>query len=281
MTEPVLHSYSLRNYGLDTLLDFAVDRGWASIELASCHQHDEPAAAVRQAQRAGVGIETLGFFTDVAVPIAADRDRATAELIELVRLCGQLGVPKLNGFAGWVMPEHVSWSDWRAHGGRLASSEQRAWFVDAFAEVGKEAAAQGVTVFVEVHPNTLHDTVRAAGDLLARVGDSAIGLTLDPGNSAVLDARDADARNLPDDGFPLYFHFKNYLQNGEATTFDVDADLGVLDLRSWLYALPVDTTVCIEYPGRGDPFPRLAAARRYYETIMSDGSRSALGAPAS
>ncbi len=274
MTAPALHSWSFHNYSLAAFLDYAQRRGWTAVELASCHLGDCPADAVRQAQRRGIKVETLGYYVDLVSSSAEARDHATRELIGLVHLCAELGIAKLNGFAGWLQADGLSWRDWHRHGGRMASAEQRAWFIAAFAAVAKEAESTQVQVFVEVHPNTIHDTVTAAGDLVEAVGSRAVGLTLDPANSAAQDARDADPQNLPDRGFPLYFHFKNYRLLGDLVSFDVEAEHGLLDLRSWIHALPEHTTVCIEYPGEGDPFPKIDAARRYYQDILDDVNAS-------
>ncbi len=268
MTGPILHSYSFHNYPLGDFLDYAEHGRWAGVELASCHFGKSAVKAVQAVQKRGLKVQTMGFYADVATTSVPNRQRATSDLIEQVRLCAELGVPRLNGFAGWMLAPDVAWGESLRHGSRLASDEQRGWFNEAFTAVGKEAEARQVTVFVEVHPNTLHDTTTAAGDLIAAVNSNAIGITLDPGNSAALDPRDAEPKNLVVRGQPLYFHFKNYRQVDNRTTFDVDADQGQLDLRGWLHALPPGTPVCIEYPGDGDPYPRLDAARRYYDEII-------------
>ncbi|MBM7086537.1 sugar phosphate isomerase/epimerase family protein [Micromonospora sp. WMMD734] len=279
---PVLHSYALRDYPLEHVLRVAAADGWPAIELSSWHFDPEfdadnirtgIATAVRIGRRYGVEVFCADYW---AVFTAAD-ERERAMWVEkaclVVDACADNGITLVNGAGGWLVRDGTDWDrDWAGNGSALASDVQRGWVADCYHRVAAHAAERGVRVAVEVHPNTVHDTVAATAHLLDLAGHDNLVVTLDPANAAALGADDRDPAviDLVADRV-AFFHLKNCLIRDGVTDFTVDAAAGVVDNYRWLARLaqmPAVTDICVEYCGDGDPHPRLVAGRRYLEDTL-------------
>jgi 3-dehydroshikimate dehydratase len=273
----VLHSYSFRHYPLDHIIGVAAASGWPAIEISGWHlTGDDPgsdvAAAVRASRRRGVDVHCVGYTGDFA---AADDAAWLASIDRVGRIidaCSANGVRLINGFAGWLMRDLLEWDDWHADGSALATDEHYERTADAYRRVSGYAAERGVRVAIEVHPHTVHDTVAATARLLKLVDSDNLGVTLDPGNAAMLSNADRDPEvvSLVADRV-AYFHLKNCLIRDGLTDFTIDAANGIIDNYRWLEtvtAIPGIDAVCVEYCGDGDPHPRVAAAREYLDTTL-------------
>jgi 3-dehydroshikimate dehydratase len=255
----VLHSYALRDYPLEHVLETA--RDWPAVELSTWH-FDDLAGAAKLARAHGVEIYCAGYWG-----YFADPEFSTAEIRATIDACAEYGISLLNGAGGWLVHDPDRWDeDWRPNGSAAASDVDLRRVADRYHEIADYGAARGVRIAVEVHPNTVHDTVAATAALLAVADHDNLVVTLDPANAAAL----SDADRRPDVIDPVrdrvaYFHLKNcFVQNGRSD-FTVDAASGIIDNYRWLEALPGIPAVAVEYCGEGDPHPRLVAGRRYLE----------------
>ncbi|WP_157756731.1 sugar phosphate isomerase/epimerase [Plantactinospora sp. KBS50] len=242
------------------------------MELAACHLDLSDAtrdlgAALAQARDAGTSVYCLGYWGEfIGLPETVDWVRRAIEA------CGRHGVPMVNGSAGWLVQEPRLWDrDWRKNGSAMATDEDYAVVAAAYRGLADEAAAVGVRIGIEVHPNTVHDTVPAAARLLSLIDRRNVTVTLDPANAVPL-APDDPAELALLGGGPTYFHLKNCLAREGVADFTVDAANGVVDNYRWLAALLAAGTcpaVAVEYCGAGDPHPRLSAARRYLDDTLA------------
>lgn len=278
----VLHSYALRDYPLAHVLRFAGAQAWPAIELSSWHFDTEfdadnvrrgIATAVQTGRRYGVEVFCADYWAIFTAADEAERAMWVAKVCTVVDACAANGIALVNGAGGWLVREGADWDrDWTASGSALASDAHLKWAADCYRQVAAYAAERGVRVAVEVHPNTVHDTVAATARLLDLAGHDNLFVTLDPANAAPLGADDRDPAVIdPVADRVAYFHLKNCLIRDGAADFTVDAAAGVIDNYRWLARLaqlPAVTEVCVEYCGDGDPHPRLSAGRRYLEDTL-------------
>lgn len=273
----VLHSYSFRRYSLDHVLSVARLGGWPAIEVSGLHFdgtdiEGEISRAVAAGRQHGVEIHCVGYYADFVTADESKRCRAVDRVCRIIDACAAHGVGLINGFCGWLMRDPAAWDDWWLNGSRLASGEHYQRAADAYRQVGAHAADRGVRVAIEVHPHTIHDTVAATARLLTLLDGTGIGVTLDPGNAAVLSSHDRDPETADlVAGRVAYFHLKNCLISDGRVDFTVDTAAGIIDNYRWLEkmtTMPGVDAICIEYCGEGDPHPRVAAARDYLDASL-------------
>jgi sugar phosphate isomerase/epimerase len=269
----VMHSYSLRDYPLEHVFAAAAHYGFDGVEVSTCHLdlRDDPAAVEGElaradalARRHGVRLHCVGYEGDFVTADRAQWQHSVTLVGRIVEAAGALGVGLVNGFGGWLQDDP---DDWLNNGSARAGDEHYRRCADALRAVGAVGARAGVRVAVEVHPNTVHDTVATTARLLDLVGHPAVVATVDPANSALLSPEDQDPAVLDKLGAHFaYLHIKNYVPAAGRADFSVDTAAGVIDNLRWLRrvaelgGVPV---AALEYCGHGDPHPRLRAAHRY------------------
>jgi sugar phosphate isomerase/epimerase len=276
---PIMHSYALRDYPLAHVMRVAAACGWPAIELSSWHfdagseAGNSLAAAVEAGRHHRVEIFCAGYWAVFTTDDEAERVYWVDKLCALVDGCAANGITLINGAGGWLVRDAEHWDrDWTVNGSAMASAAHLEQVADCYRRVAEYAADRGVRVAVEVHPNTVHDTVAATARLIALVGHDNLLVTLDPANSVAIDDADLNPAvvDLVADRV-AYFHLKNCMLRDGGADFTVDAAAGIVDNYRWLARiaeLPAVTAVCVEYCGAGDPHPRLAAGRRYLEDTL-------------
>ncbi|MBF9129664.1 sugar phosphate isomerase/epimerase [Plantactinospora sp. S1510] len=269
----VMHSYSLRDYPLEHVFAVAAHYGFDSIEVSTWHLDlrgnpdvvpGEVARAVALGDRYGVRVHCVGYEGDFTVDDPDRHARSVTLVGRIVEACGGHGIELVNGCGGWLQGDP---DDWRNNGSVRADDGHYARTGDAYRTLGAIGAREGVRVAVEVHPNTVHDTVTTTARLLDLVDHPAVIATVDPANSALLTPEDRNPAVLDRLGNRVgYFHIKNYVPAGGRADFSVDTAHGVIDNLRWLEKLAEHGGVpamALEYCGVGDPHPRLQAALRY------------------
>ena len=128
---------------------------------------------------------------------------------------------------------------------------------EAIKHLGLHAARHGIRLVLEIHMNTLHDTVASTARLLDMIGLDNVMANPDPGNMFATSTaeRNPEALNRLE-GRIGYFHFKNCQAIAGAYDFSVKLADGHIDIYKWLsklVAIGYDDRVCIEYCGTGDP----------------------------
>jgi sugar phosphate isomerase/epimerase len=275
--QTVLHSYSFRKYSLDHVYAVARAGAWPAVELSGWHLTDENThrgvtAAVETGRRHGVAVYCVGYYGDFITTDHAEWKRAIDKVCDVVDACADNGVTLVNGFGGWLVRSRDELDNWCGNGSSIATEPMYRRVADAYREVAAYAADRGVRVAVEIHPNTVHDTVASTSRLLKLVDHENLLITVDPSNAASLspDDKDCDVVDLIAEQV-AYFHLKNCTIHNGVASFDVETAAGLIDNYRWLerlVRLPRFAAVCIEYCGHGDPHPRIAAARRYLEETL-------------
>lgn len=261
----ILHSYSFRDRPFSEACKAAHDFGYDGIELSRVHFDDERlddelASAINTADSQGVPIVCVDFAGNFLSEDDRVRENSIALLDRNIRLCSEHGIELMNGHAG-VLSEDSN--DFGQNGSALASDAHYALAADALRSLGGTAAELGVTLALEIHMNTLHDTVASMARLLDQVDRQNVVATPDPGNMYATSTAERDPEALRRLGERIgYFHFKNCA--GEAGNYDYSVDLehGDIDLFRYLQVLNdlgYTGDVCIEHVGELDP--RAVASR--------------------
>lgn len=276
---PVLHSYALRAYPVEHVFAFAAADGWPAVELSAWHfdldahkVHADIRHAAEFARRYGVEIHCTNYWAEFTAADESERRHWVETVYNVIDASLAQGIGLVNGSAGWLVADPVDWdADWRGNGSVIASEQHLRWVAESYRLVAQYAADHGVRIAIEVHPNTVHDTVAATARLLELADHENLLVTLDPANAALVE-EDRDPRVIDQViDRVAYFHLKNGLVSGGRVDFTVDAAAGLIDNYRWLSRLvdvPRVTDVCVEYCGDGDPHPRLTAGRRYLEETL-------------
>ena len=262
-----LHSYTLRGYSLARALRKARDLGFDGIELWAGHYKlDQVEEVLRQAQPLARTLEVTVPVLNLSGEVIGDDPAQRAERVrrvgEVIRRCPEVGVRIVNGYAGFIILDRA---DWGKNGSAAAGDEHYERAAAAYRDLGSIAQASGVTLTLEVHMNTIHDTAASALRLLDMIGSPAVRVNLDPGNmygtSTAEPALDAITLLA---GRIAYMHLKNARRaadqpGGVDYHWDlVHGDLDVYSIVRAAYRSGFRGPYCIEYSGAGD---RAAIAR--------------------
>ncbi len=280
MPAPIyLHSYNFRGYSLERAVRKAKDCGYDGLELwaghfRSEHLREDWAEAQRLSQVYELPIPVFDFSVNAIADDAAERRRQTDRLKDYVRMARDYGATMLNGSAGTLI---VDRNNWAANGSAIAREEHYLWAADVLREAATVATEVGLTIALEIHMNTLHDTARAMVRLLDLVGSPAVVANLDPGN--MWGTRSAE---YPEEAIDLlgarigYVHVKNcrrvaytpvgadyhfWLENGELDYFAIVAKLTERGFHG---------PYCIEYSGGGDRSVPTERDIQYLRRILAE-----------
>lgn len=280
----ILHSYTFRDYPLEEALRSAKEFGYSGVELHQIHfnptyMDEELARCLKLAKTHGVPIACVDFKTDL---IQADTNAANeaANLLKRgIEACAKRGIKRMNGFTGFLVGPQPS--DFGLNGSALATPELYAQCAERLDLISEVAEEHGVLLTLEIHMNTIHDTVASTLRLLNLVGSPALLANPDPGNMYATSADDRKPAALE----PLarrigYFHLKNCRQRNTAFDYSTPLAEGDIDYCRVLERLPAlgyTGPLCIEYVGNGDPHVRAEADIRYLKQTLawlSDGTSS-------
>ena len=269
----LMHGYSFRRAPLDHVFAMARRFGFDGIELEHFHFdeeriEEEVEAAVALGARHGVPIGCVGYCGQFTEDDADLREHSLSLAERAIRTCGRHGIPQVNGWADEVVHDPA---DWRRNGSAVASDVDYERAASACRRLGKVASECGVTVCLETHMYSVHDTIAGTAKLLDLVDDPSVVATPDPANFYSLDERDPGVLDAIA-GRVGYFHVKNCLPLGNGQVHKtVDTAYGVIDNVAWLakvIELGGVPSVAVEYCGEGDPHPVLAAAPGYVRTCL-------------
>jgi sugar phosphate isomerase/epimerase len=216
--------------------------------------------------------------------VAPDPERAAANLayaLRTVEAAAHLGVRVVGlGLHEPLTAEQLArpWF-WHARGHADPDDrEVRALAVSRFREVGRQAAAVGVEISLEMYEDTYLGTAASSVELVTEIGLANVGLNPDVGNIVRLH-REVEhweeilAATLP---FTNYWHVKNYLRDHDPATgawFTVPAplELGFVDYRRAV-GMALDAgfagPICVEHYG-GDGLSVSARNRDYLRRILA------------
>jgi sugar phosphate isomerase/epimerase len=272
----ILHSYTFRDYPLEEALRAARRFGYSGLELHLVHFNpsyieEELSRCVKLAKTHGVAIACVDFKADLITPDARAANEAANGLKAGVRACAKYGIPRMNGFTGFLTGPQPG--DFAKNGSAIATEDHYARCAERLDSVAESAEECGVALNLEIHMNTIHDTVTATLRLLDLVGSPALLANPDPGNMFATCAEDrrptaldALARRVG------YFHLKNCRMRHDGFDFSVPLSSGDIDLFRVLQRFPAlgyTGPVCIEYVGNGDPHVPAEADIRYVKNCLT------------
>ncbi len=271
----ILHSYTFRDYPLDEAVRAAQRFGYAGLELHQVHFNpsyieDELPRCQKLAKAQGVPIACVDFKADLVQADAAAANEAANQLKRCIEACSKRGVPRMNGFTGFLVGPQPG--DFARNGSAIATEAQYARCAELLDGVAGVAEGLGIALTLEIHMNTIHDTVASTLRLLDLVGSRALLANPDPGNMFATCAEDRKPAALD----PLarrvgYFHLKNCRQRHDGFDYSVPLAEGDIDMYRMLQRFPVlgyTGPVCIEYVGNGDPHVRAEADIRYVKNCL-------------
>jgi len=262
MPKIYLNSFNYRRYSLERAMRRARDYGYDGVEIWSGHFKLETieetlAEARRLGREIGIGAPVLNLSGNVIGDDAAERETRVRRLREVIERCPDYGVVLINGYAGSLI---VDRKDWSKNGSAAATEEHYARAIDAYRVLGPAAERAGVTITLEVHMNTIHDTAASAVRLLDAIGSPAVRANLDPGNMWGVRRSEPPVEAVSILGDRIAFvHFKNarrvsYLDVGVDYDFTLkDGELDYYAIVSALVRAGFAGPYGIEWSGSGDP----------------------------
>lgn len=150
---------------LSDIATWAQKHGFTGIELWGAHAINlEPEDQFDAAWLGSLGLE-VPMISDY-LPLEGAEIRALRHLERLCRLANRWEAPKLRTFAG-------------NRGSAVVTREERKVWVARLRNLASLAAAHGVQLVVETHPNTLADTLASTCQLLEEVDHPAMGINFD------------------------------------------------------------------------------------------------------
>jgi sugar phosphate isomerase/epimerase len=294
MPKIYLNSFNYRKYSLERAMRRAREYGYDGVEIWSGHfKLDTVEETLREAQRLGreigVGAPVLNLSGNVIGDDAEERHARVRRLLEVIERCSDYGVELINGYAGSLIQDRTDWS----HNGSAAATEEhyeRA--IEAYRVLGPPAERAGVTITLEVHMNTIHDTAASAVRLLDAIGSPAVRANLDPGNMWGVRTSEHPVEAVGILGGRIAFvHFKNARRVSHipvGVDYDYTLKAGELDYYAIVSALVrsgFQGPYGLEWSGSGDPSVPSREDIEYLKGLLRDvaldealGARPAHGA---
>lgn len=271
----VMHSYTMRDLTREEAFAHAAACGYDGIELQRVHFKEhylevELPECIKLGAQHGLPIHCVDFTGDLITDDEKVREESVRLIEKNIRVCGQHAVPLMNGFTGFLVADPDNWG---ANGSAMATDTHFERATEGLKHLAKVASESKVTLTLEIHMNTIHDTVATTARLLDAVQSDYLLANPDPGNAFATstaekspDALDALAGRIG------YFHLKNCKAVDGKFSYDGFLKDGSIDFPAFLEklaALEYAHPVCIEYVGSGDA---KAAAREdihYLRSILS------------
>ena len=261
----LLHSYTFREHPFQEACKAAHDFGYDAIELSRVHFDDnrldaELPPAMKIAESEGVPIACVDFAADLINPDNATREDSIALLKKNIAICAEHGISLMNGYIGVLTGNS---EDFGQNGSTLATDAHYNRAAAALQPIADFAADRNVKLSLEIHMNTIHDTIASTIRLLDQVDRKNILATPDPGNMYATSTAERDPQSLRAlRGKIGLFHFKNCTDANGNIDFSVALANGLLDPSPYLHLLHelgYTADLCIEHVGELDP--RTVASR--------------------
>jgi sugar phosphate isomerase/epimerase len=273
MNDIIMHSYSLRNFSREEAFTHTAACGYKGIELQRAHFKEqeldsELPQCLRLANDLGLSIHCVDFTAD----ITNDDEKIRQDSIDLIaknlRICGTHHIPLMNGFTGFLVADADNWG---ANGSAIAEEKHFDRVTEALIHLCSIAESSNVTLCLEVHMNTIHDTYGTTARLLNRVQSNRLKANPDPGNTFATSAAEHSPLSLDLISESIgYFHMKNCRKTSEGTYsydgFLGDGEIDFIPYLEKLQSLNYNGPICVEYVGEGDA---KAAVKEDIETLRS------------
>ncbi|HXI17900.1 MAG TPA: sugar phosphate isomerase/epimerase family protein [Chloroflexota bacterium] len=279
MPKIYLNSFNYRKYSLERAMRRAREYGYDGVEIWSGHFKLETVEqTLQEAQRLGreigIGAPVLNLSGNVIGDDPEKRQTRVRRLLEVIQRCPEYGVELINGYAGSLIVDRTNWA---SNGSAAATEEHYQRATDAYRTLGSAAERAGISITLEVHMNTIHDTAASTVRLLDAIGSPAIGANLDPGNmwGVRTSEHPVDAVSILGDR-TTFVHFKNarrvtYLDVGVDYDFTLRAgELDYYAIVSSLVRAGFSGPYGIEWSGSGDPGVPSKDDVEYLRSLLRD-----------
>ncbi len=254
-----LHSYTFRDRPLADAFQTAAAHGYDGLELSRVHFDEtqlsqELPKAIALGQRHTLPLHCVDFAADLINEDDALLKKSSALLEKNISICAAHGIKLMNGYVGVLLNEPEEFS---SNGSALATDAHYQRAAAALRHLGNCAGQHQIKLALEIHMNTIHDTVASMSRLLDLVNSEHIVATPDPGNMFATCPEDRDPNALDAlRGRIGYFHFKNCRIESGTYDYAVGLKHGDIDSRKYLRKLTqlgYNGPVCIEHVGDAPP----------------------------
>ncbi|HEV2121685.1 MAG TPA: sugar phosphate isomerase/epimerase family protein [Chloroflexota bacterium] len=279
MPKIYLNSFNYRKYSLERAMRRAREYGYDGVEIWSGHFKLETVEetleeARRLGRELGVGTQVLNLSGNIIGDDAQERETRVKRIVQVIERCPGYGVEIINGYAGSLILDR---SDWTKNGSAAANEEHYRRAIDAYRILGHAAERAGVTITLEVHMNTIHDTAASAVRLLDAIGSPAVRANLDPGNMWGVRTSEPPVEAVSILGDRIAFvHFKNarrvsYLPVGVDYDFTLkDGEIDYYTIVSALVRSGFRGPYGLEWSGSGDPSVPTKEDIAYLKELLRD-----------
>jgi len=271
----IIHSYTFRDYPLEHAFLCANRYGYDGIELQPCHFNpddveEEVRKAAALADEYGIPLHCVDYIGDFIADDESTRQATVDIALRTIDACAEHGIPLINGFSGWIGQHEY---DYGENGSVIATQEHYERAAEAYRRLAHHGQEQGVKVAIEIHMNTIHDSVASTHRLLDMIGHNNVFVTPDPGNMFTVPHAEKAPSSLDSLKDSIaYCHFKNAVPALKGFDFSVKLDNGYIDTYKWiakLDELQFHEAVCIEYCGEGDPHPSARDDLIYFKECVA------------
>ena len=272
----IMHSYTMRDYTREEAFARASDCGYDGIELQRVYFKEdflevELPECVKLSKQHNVPIHCVDFTGDLITDDESIREE-TIKLIEKnIRVCGEHNVPLMNGFTGFLVSDPDNWG---ANGSAMASDIHYDRATEGLKHLADVAQRSNVTLTLEIHMNTIHDTVATTSRLLDAVASEHLLANPDPGNCFATSTAEKSPGALDSLKDRIgYFHLKNCKGVQGAFSYEGFLNDGEIDFEAFLaklHQLGYKAPMCIEYVGGGDANASTQNDIEYLRPIVKD-----------
>jgi len=271
----LMHAYTFRAYDFEHAVRKSLDFGYDGVELVGSHySFDTLESDCKYMKHV---LDKYGQQAQVAAfgPSLLERDpekrKINLDLWERgIRAFSSIGVGQINGGVG---PLHDD--DPKKSGSAKATDEDYELAAEGLRQLVPKLRDAGMTLSLEIHMNTLHDTARTTKKLLDMVDAlDTVYANPDPGNMfSTPHAEPAVEAIKLLEGYIGYFHLKNCLQYGPYYSYSTTIAAGHIDFYKVFEALKATGfkgAVCIEYCGAGDPAVAAEQDLKYIRSLLDE-----------
>ncbi len=271
----LLHSFTFRDYDVEHAIAKGKVFGYDALELFPSHfgtgDLDRLKQAIDLSVAAGLPVETVDFSVDL-LETKEKQEPSIRAVQQLLHAIDSTGVKRINGHVGSLVASDPN--QFSNNGSVLATPEMYTNAAEGLRAICDTAAQVDIDVVLEIHMNTLHDSVATYLRLHELVGKANLGATLDAGNMyAIAHAEKGEEAILAAKDVLKYVHLKNCIAVAGTFSYTVDLQSGDINhdkLCRVLHRIDYDGDVCIEYCGEGDPHPRARADHAYLSSLRQE-----------